>query len=86
VTYVYDCSSLLQFLSSIKIKNSLPVRDSTIFLFPNETIKVSKYTQIKQKYSYLNNNDNILGGDIDNDLRDREKKARRIVEGENISS
>jgi len=83
---VYDCSSLLQFLSSIKIKNSLPVRDSTIFLFPNETIKVSKYTQIKQKYSYLNSNDNILGGDIDNDLRDREKKARRIVEGENISS
>jgi hypothetical protein len=73
-------------LSSIKIKNSLPVRDSTIFLFPNETIKVSKYTQIKQKYSYLNSNDNILGGDIDNDLRDREKKARRIVEGENISS
>ena len=83
---MYDCSSLLQFLSSIKIKNSLPVRDSTIFLFPNETIKVSKYTQIKQKYSYLNSNDNILGGDIDNDLRDREKKARRIVEGENISS
>ena len=83
---MYDCSSLLQFLSSIKIKNSLPVRDSTIFLFPNETIKVSKYTQIKQKYSYLNSNDNILGGDIDNDLRDREKKARKIVEGENISS
>lgn len=81
MTYVYDCSSLLQFLSSIKIKNSLPVRDSTIFLFPNETLKISKYTQIKQKYSFLNNIDNILGADMDNDLRDREKKARKIVEG-----
>lgn len=71
VTYVYDCSSLLQFLTSIKTKNSLPVRDSTIFLFPNEIYKVAKYAQIRQKYAFLNNPDNILGGDIDNDLRDR---------------
>jgi len=34
----------------------------------------------------LNNPDNILGGELDNDLRDREKKARKIVEGETISS
>ncbi len=33
VTYVYDSSSLIQFLSSIKIKNSLVVRDSEIFVF-----------------------------------------------------
>jgi hypothetical protein len=86
VTYVYDCSSLLQFLSSIKTKSGLTLRDSSIFLFPNEVVKVSKYTQIRQKYGFLNNPDNILGGYMDNDLREREKKARRIVEGENISS
>jgi hypothetical protein len=27
-----------------------------------------------------------LGADIDNDLRDREKKARKIAEGEHISN
>ena len=85
MTYVYDCSSLLQFLSSIKIKNSLQSRDSSIFLFPTETLKTSKYTQLKQKYSFLANPANIIGSDIDSDLRDRERKARKIVEGENIS-
>lgn len=33
-THIYDCSSLLQFLSSIKAKINLTVRDSSIFLFP----------------------------------------------------
>jgi hypothetical protein len=47
------------------------VRDSLIFLFPNETLKVGKYTQLRQKYSFLLNAENILGGDLDNDLKDR---------------
>ena len=59
----------MQFLSSIKIKNSLVVRDSDIFVFQNEIVKVPKYTQLRQKYSFLNNAENIIGGDMDSDLR-----------------
>lgn len=54
VTYVYDSSSLLQFLSSIRVKGALLVRDSEIFVFQNEVVKVQKYTQLRQKYSFLN--------------------------------
>ena len=54
VTYVYDSSSLLQFLSSIRAKGALLVRDSEIFVFQNEVVKVQKYTQLRQKYSFLN--------------------------------
>lgn len=61
----------MQFLSSIKIKNSLVVRDSEIFVFQNEIVKVPKYTQLRQKYSFLNGLENIIGGDMDNDLRER---------------
>jgi hypothetical protein len=86
VTYVYDSSSLLQFLSSVKLKGALLVRDSEIFLFQHEVLKVPKYTQLRQKYACLNSAENILGGDMDSDLKEREKKAKRIVEGENIAS
>lgn len=86
VTYVYDSSSLLQFLSSIKIKQSLAVRDSEIFIFQQDILKVSKYSQIRQKYLFLNSPDNVVGADMDSDLKDREKKAKKIVEGENIAS
>jgi hypothetical protein len=34
---------------------------------------------MKQKYAFLNQPENILGGDMDSDLKDREKRARRIV-------
>lgn len=54
VTYVYDSSSLLQFLSSIRVKGALLVRDSEIFVFQSEVVKVQKYTQLRQKYSFLN--------------------------------
>lgn len=54
VTYVYDSSSLLQFLSSIRTKGAVLVRDSEIFVFQTEVIKVQKYTQLRQKYSFLN--------------------------------
>jgi hypothetical protein len=86
VTHIYDCSSLLEFLCSIKPKINLAVRDSSIFLFPQEVLKVSKYSTIRQKYSFLTNPDNVLGSDMDNDLREREKKAKKIVEGETISN
>lgn len=69
VTYVYDSSSLLQFLSSIKVKNALAVRDSEIFVFQTEVLKVPKYTQLRQKYAFLNQPENIIGGDMDSDLK-----------------
>jgi hypothetical protein len=47
---------------------------------------VPKYTQLKQKFAFLNQPENILGGDMDSDLKEREKRARKIVEGENIAS
>lgn len=76
----------MQFLSSIKIKQSLVVRDSEIFIFQQDILKVSKYSQIRQKYLFLNSPDNVIGADMDSDLKDREKKAKKIVEGENIAS
>jgi hypothetical protein len=62
---------MLEFLSSIKAKINLMVRDSSIFLFPQEVLKVSKYSQVRQNYSFLSNPDNLLGGDMDNDLKER---------------
>jgi hypothetical protein len=44
---------MLEFMASIKIKSSIGVRDSPIFLFPNDILKVSKYPQIRNKYSFL---------------------------------
>ena len=79
MTYVYDSSSLLQFLSSIRPKGAPLIRDSEIFLFQTEALRVAKYTQLKQKYAFLNQPENILGGDMDSDLKDREKRAKRIV-------
>jgi hypothetical protein len=35
VNYTYDCSTFLEFLSSIKNRSAPLVRDSSIFLFPN---------------------------------------------------
>jgi hypothetical protein len=62
------------------------VRDSEIFIFQQDILKVSKYSQVRQKYLFLNSPDNVVGADMDSDLKDREKKAKRIVEGENIAS
>ena len=86
VSYIYDSSALLEFLSSIKSKIGIKIRDSPIFLFPEETVKVSKYQQIKSKFNFLLFQENIIGGELDNDLRDREKKAKKISDGEHISS
>ena len=36
--------------------------------------------------AFLSSPENILGGENEGDLREREKKARKIVEGENVSS
>ncbi len=54
VTYVYDSSSFLQFLSSIRIKNAPLIRESDIFVFQTELLRVSKYNMLKQKYAFLN--------------------------------
>lgn len=62
------------------------VRDSEIFIFQQDILKVSKYSQIRQKYLFLNSPDNVIGADMDSDLKDREKKSKKIVEGENIAS
>ena len=72
---------MLEFLSSIKSKIGIKVRDSPIFLFPEETVKVPKYQQLKSKYSFLLFQENVVGGDLDNDLREREKKAKKIADG-----
>ena len=48
-------------------------------------MKVPKYSQIRSKYSFLLFQENIIGGQLDNDLREREKKAQKIADGENIS-
>ena len=79
VTYIYDCSSLLQFLCSIKARIDITVRDSPIFLFKTDVVKATKYSALRQKYAFINNPDNIIGGEFDSDLKDREKKARKIV-------
>ena len=69
VTYIYDPSSLLEYLSSLKSKIGIKVRDSPIFMFPEEIVKVSKYQQIRAKYSFLLFVENIVGNDFDSDLR-----------------
>jgi hypothetical protein len=86
VNYTYDSSSFLEFLGSIKVKSAAQVRDSSIFLFQYDILKVNKYQQIRNKYSFLSSQENIVGGDKDVDLKDREKKAFKIVDGENIAS
>lgn len=62
---------MLQFLSSLKIRNAPLLRDSPVLLFQNEMIKVSNYQQIRNKYSFLLSSENLLGGDKDFDLKDR---------------
>ena len=72
---------MLQFLSSIKTKNAVLMRDSSVLLFPHEIIIVSNYQQIRNKFSFLMSSDNVIGGNKDQDLKDREKKANKIVDG-----
>lgn len=45
-----------------------------------------KYSVVRSKYAFLLHNDNIIGSDLDSDLREREKKAEKIAGGENIAS
>lgn len=56
MSYIYDSSALLEFLSSIKSKIGIKVRESPIFLFPEDTVKVLKYQQLRAKYSFLLSN------------------------------
>lgn len=81
VSYIYDSSSLLEFLNSIKTRTATTVRDSPVFLFPTDVLKVSKYAQVKIKYSFLASVDNIMGSELDQDTREREKKAKKISDG-----
>ena len=55
-------------------------------MFPEETVKVIKYQQLRAKFNFLMFQENIIGAEYDNDLRERAKKARKIADGENISS
>lgn len=77
---------MLQFLASIKTKNNNLVRDGQGYLFREDTIKTLRYPQIRAKYSFLLVPDNIIGQGRDLDLKDRERRAKRIVDGENISN
>ena len=78
--------SLLEFLGSIKIRAAIRVRDSSAFLFPDDLLRVPRYQQLRSKYSFLLFQDNLLGGDLDPDTREREKKAKKIADGECLSS
>ena len=40
-------------------------------MFPEETLKPPKYQQVRSKYSFLLFQENIIGSDYDNDLRER---------------
>lgn len=62
---------MLQFLSSIKTKNPTLMRDSPVLLFQHDIIKVSNYQQIRNKFSFLMSSDNVIGGNRDQDLKDR---------------
>ena len=77
---------MLQFLASIKGKNTTVVRDGQGYLFREDTVKTLKYPQIRAKYSFLLALDNVIGQGRDIDLKDRERRAKRIVDGENISN
>ena len=81
VNYTYDSSSFLEFLASLKSKGTQVVRDSPIFIFPSDIIKISNYQQIRNKYAFLTTAENVLGDGKDPDLKDREKKASKIVDG-----
>ena len=69
VSYIYDPMSLLEFMSSIKMRTAIKVRDSTSFLFPEDLLRVPRYQQIRSKYSFLLFQDNLLGGDLDSDTK-----------------
>jgi hypothetical protein len=82
---------LLQFLSSLKIstKEQFGIRSSReekIFLFKENLIPVSTYQQLRNKYAFLMQSENLLGDLKDTDIKDRERKAMKIVDGENIAS
>ncbi len=68
-------------MGSIKNKSSQTVRDSSIFLFQGEILKVINYQQIRNKYSFLASSENMIGDWKDSDIKDREKKAVKIVDG-----
>lgn len=63
VAYIYDPSTLLEYLSSLKSKSGIKMRDSPIFMFPEDTVKTTKFQQIRSKYSFLLMQENIVGGD-----------------------
>lgn len=47
------------------------MRDSPVLLFQHDIIKVSNYQQIRNKFSFLMSSDNVIGGNRDQDLKDR---------------
>lgn len=49
-------------------------------------MKVSNYQQIRNKYSFLTSGENMIGDLKDLDIKERERKAMKIVDGENIAS
>jgi hypothetical protein len=61
-------------------------RESSIFLFPDDIVRVARYSQIRSKFAFLLHPENIIGAEFDTDLREREKKARKIADGQNISN
>lgn len=86
VNYVYDAASLLEFLGSIKIKNSSRIRQHDCYMFQFEIMKVPKFFEIKHRFDYFTS-ENINGKDRDGVFyRERERKAVKLIESELMES
>lgn len=50
VNYVYDAQTLLEFLTTIKLKAGPRIRQLEIYLFQYEVLRVPKYGELKSRF------------------------------------
>jgi len=54
---------MLEFLTTIKIKQPLRIRQLECFMFPIEIVRVPKYAEIKVRFEFMCHPENIVGRD-----------------------
>ena len=82
MNYVYDCLSFLDYLTRIKSVTGVRHKQLTIYMFPEEVISVPKFSEMKVRFDFLNSPDNLGSRDKDALYREKEKKAKKLIEGD----
>lgn len=85
VNYVYDCLSFLDHIGKTKAEVGLRARPLSIYMFPDDIVKLPHLTELKNQFMFLNSPDNLTR-EKEALYREREKKAKKILDNDGFQN